>query len=133
MHSRQYETGQRERFGALACAILGPSPMLHVFFGKDSFFLRERLDELRSSLDDDGMLASNTIVLDGRKTSLAEVTAACDTVPFLAAHRLVIVEGLLARLAAVVGAAEDRRRIPPPGSPWPTTRTGCRRPVTWSW
>lgn len=80
--------------------------MLHVFFGKDSFSLRERLDELRSSLDDDGMLASNTVVLDGRRTSLAEVTAACDTVPFLAAHRLVIVEGLLARLA---GAGRGRR------------------------
>jgi len=80
--------------------------MLHVFFGKDSFSLRERLDELRSSLDDDGMLASNTVVLDGRRTSLAEVTAACDTAPFLAAHRLVIVEGLLARLA---GAGRGRR------------------------
>jgi DNA polymerase-3 subunit delta len=80
--------------------------MLHVFFGKDSFSLHERLDALRSSLDDDGMLASNTVVLDGRRTSLAEVTAACDTVPFLAAHRLVIVEGLLARLA---GAGRGRR------------------------
>ena len=80
--------------------------MLHVFFGEDSFSLRQRLNELRSSLDDDGMLASNTIVLDGRRTSLAEITAACDTVPFLAAHRLVIVEGLLARLA---GAGRGRR------------------------
>ncbi len=80
--------------------------MLHVFFGKDSFSLRETLDELRSSLDADGMLASNTVVLDGRRTSLAEVTAACDTVPFLAAYRLVIVEGLLARLA---GAGRGRR------------------------
>jgi DNA polymerase-3 subunit delta len=52
------------------------------------------------------MLASNTTVLDGRKTSLAEVTAACDTVPFLSAHRLVIVEGLLSRLG---GAGRGRR------------------------
>jgi DNA polymerase-3 subunit delta len=87
--------------------------MLHVFFGKDPFSLRERLNELRSSLDDDEMLASNTIVLDGRKTSLAEVTAACDTVPFLAACRLVIVEGLLARLA---GAGRGRRRTKGPSA-----------------
>jgi DNA polymerase-3 subunit delta len=83
--------------------------MLHVLFGKDSFSLREKLEELRSSLDADGMLDSSTTVLEGSKTSPAEVTAACDTVPFLSAHRLVIVEGLLARLA---GAGRGRRRGP---------------------
>ena len=81
-------------------------PVLYVFFGKDSFSLRERLDELRASLDADGMLASSTTVLDGRKISLAEVRAACDTVPFMSANRLVIVEGLLSRLA---GAGRGRR------------------------
>ena len=81
--------------------------MLYVFFGKDSFSLRERLDELRASLDADGMLASSTTVLDGGKTSLAEVRAACDTLPFMSANRLVIVERLLARLA---GAGRGRRR-----------------------
>jgi DNA polymerase-3 subunit delta len=95
--------------------------MLHVFFGKDSFSLRQRLDELRSSLDDDGMLATNTIVLDGRKTSLAEVTAACDTVPFLAAHRLVVVEGLMARLA---GAGRGRR-----GGRGPSAETAAWLPL----
>ena len=74
---------------------------------KDSFSLREMLEELRSSLDADGMLDSSTTVLDGSKTSLPEVTAACDTVPFLSAQRLVIVEGLLARLA---GGGRGRRR-----------------------
>ena len=80
--------------------------MLYVFFGKDSFSLRERLDGLRASLDADGMLASSTSVLDGRRATLAEVTAACDTVPFMAAHRLVIVEGLLSR----VGGGRARKR-----------------------
>src|SRR3989304_3384475 len=80
--------------------------MLHVFYGEASFSVRQRRDELRSSLDTDGMLTSNTTVLDGAKTSLAEVTAACDTVPFLSAHRLVIVEGLLSRLG---GAGRGRR------------------------
>ncbi len=73
--------------------------MLYVFYGEDYFSLREALDALRTSLDADGMLASSTTVVDGRTASLAEVTAACDTVPFLSAHRLVIVEGLLSRLA----------------------------------
>jgi len=80
--------------------------MLYVFFGKDSFSLRERLDELRAALDADGMLASSTSVLDGRRATLAEVTAACDTVPFMCAHRLVIVEGLLSRF----GGGRARKR-----------------------
>lgn len=74
--------------------------MLYVLYGKDSFSLRERLDELRASLDSDGGLSSSTTVLDGRKTSPAEVMSACDTVPFMSANRLVIVEGLLSRLPA---------------------------------
>lgn len=85
--------------------------MLYVFYGKDSFSRRERLDELRASLDADGMLASNTVFLDGRKATPAEVMAACDTAPFLASHRLVIVEGLLARLTV---AGRGRRGGKPP-------------------
>ena len=81
--------------------------MLYVFFGKDSFSLRERLDGLRASLDADGMLSSSTSVLDGRRATLAEVTAACDTVPFMCAHRLVIVEGLLSRFG---GGGRARKR-----------------------
>jgi len=81
--------------------------MLYVFFGKDSFSLRERLDGLRAALDADGMLASSTSVLDGRRATLAEVTAACDTVPFMCAHRLVIVEGLLSRFG---GGGRARKR-----------------------
>ncbi|MEE8346551.1 MAG: DNA polymerase III subunit delta [Dehalococcoidia bacterium] len=91
--------------------------MLYVFYGEDSYTISERLDELRSSLDADGMLVTNTTVLDGGKTSLAEVTAACDTVPFLSAHRLVIVEGLLSRLG---GGGRGRRggRPPPDAASW---------------
>ena len=82
-------------------------PVLYVFFGKDSFSLHERLDELRASLDADGMLASSTTVLDGRKISLVEVRAACDTVPFMSANRLVIVEGLLSRLAGAAAGSRE--------------------------
>jgi len=80
--------------------------MLYVFFGKDAFSLRERLNELRAALDADGMLSSSTSVLDGRRATLAEVTAACDTVPFMSAHRLVIVEGVLSR----AGGGRGRKR-----------------------
>src|SRR3989337_1718719 len=84
---------RRRLAGAHACAILVPG-MLYVFFGKDSFSLRERLDELRASLDADGMLATSTSVPDGRRATLAEVTGACDAAPFMCAHRLGVGEGL---------------------------------------
>ena len=85
--------------------------MLYVFYGKDAFTLREKLSELRASLDEDGALATNTVQLDGRRTTLAEVTAACDTVPFLGSHRLIIVEGLLSRLAGRKGAGPSSELV----------------------
>jgi DNA polymerase-3 subunit delta len=73
--------------------------MLYVFHGPDSFSRHEALAQLRSLLDEDGALATNTVVLDGRRTTPEEVMAACSTVPFLGAHRLVVVEGLLESMA----------------------------------
>jgi DNA polymerase-3 subunit delta len=69
--------------------------MLHIFYGSDSFSLREEIGELKASLDKDGSLAANVVTLAASKTSPQEVIAACDTVPFLGDHRLVVVEGLL--------------------------------------
>jgi len=71
--------------------------MLYVLYGRDSFSLRQALAELKARLDPDGMLESNTSLLDGREASSEEMMGICNTVPFLAANRLVIVEGLLSR------------------------------------
>jgi DNA polymerase-3 subunit delta len=73
------------------------SGMLYILHGRDDFSCREELSRIRTALDSDGMLASNTDVLDGRAVTPDQLTAICDTVPFLASHRLVVVEGLLAR------------------------------------
>ena len=69
--------------------------MLYVFHGPDSFTRHEALADLKKRLDEDGALATNTVVLDARGTTPEEVMSACSTVPFLGSHRLVIVEGLL--------------------------------------
>jgi len=82
--------------------------MLYIFYGRDTFSLRRALVDLKASLDSDGMLESNTSLLDGRQLSPEELMAVCDTVPFLAAQRLVVVEGLLARFEAS-GRAGRRR------------------------
>jgi len=71
--------------------------MLYIFFGRDDFSRREELSRIKAPLDNDGMLSSNTDVLEGRGVTLEQLTTICDTVPFLASHRLVVVEGLLGR------------------------------------
>lgn len=70
---------------------------LYIFYGQDSFSLREALRELRASLDEDGSLMANTLVLEGRQVQPQELVSACSALPFLGAHRVVIVEGLLGR------------------------------------
>ena len=73
--------------------------MLHILYGPDSFSRAEALAALKKSLDTDGMLASNTTPLEAKSLTLAHLQMVCDALPFLAANRLVIVEGLLARLS----------------------------------
>jgi len=82
--------------------------MIHLFHGEDEFSLREELGALKSRLDVDDMLASNTSSLDGRTLKPAELLAVCGTVPFLGEHRLVIVEGLLDRFESRRGAGKRR-------------------------
>jgi DNA polymerase III subunit delta len=81
--------------------------MLHVYYGPDSFRSQEALTELRTSLDCDGMLSSNTSVLAGRGLKPAELTQHAMAAPFLAESRLVIVEGLLTALGSRRGVADE--------------------------
>jgi len=76
------------------------SDVLYILHGRDDFSCREELGRIKASLDSDGMLGINTEVLDGREVTPEQLTAICDTVPFLASHRLVVVEGLLKRFEA---------------------------------
>jgi hypothetical protein len=71
--------------------------MLYILHGRDDFSRREELSRIKAARDSDGMLSSNTDVLDGRVVTLEQLTGICDTVPFLAGQRLVVVEGLLGR------------------------------------
>jgi DNA polymerase-3 subunit delta len=73
--------------------------MLYLAYGADSYSRHEATAALRSELDADGMLATNTTLLEGRRITLHELTMVCDAVPFLGAHRLVHVQGLLGAAA----------------------------------
>lgn len=72
--------------------------MLYALHGPDQFRAQEALQEIRSSLNSDGTLAQNTVRLDGRMITPAELQTACHTASFFAEIRLVIVEKLQERL-----------------------------------
>jgi DNA polymerase-3 subunit delta len=76
-----------------------PAPTFYVFHGADEFTRAETLADFRSRLGPPDTVDLNTTLLDGRKATLAELRHACDTIPFLAEKRLVIVEGLLTQAA----------------------------------
>ncbi len=78
---------------------------LHILYGYETFSRGEAFAALKASLDQDGALATNTTVLAAGQSNPQEVMAACDTVPFLGEHRLVIVEGALG-----AGAGRAKRR-----------------------
>lgn len=82
--------------------------MIAVFYGKDDFSAHEALAALAAKLNADGAsqegLADNTVRVDGRSAKPEELLAICQTMPFLAPYRLVIVTGLFARFD------EDTRR-----------------------
>jgi len=73
---------------------------LYIFYGPDGFSAREALRALRERLDTDGNLAHNTSRFDagGDPLKVDEVIGACQTASFFAETRLVIVEGILAKL-----------------------------------
>jgi DNA polymerase-3 subunit delta len=76
--------------------------VFYIFHGEDEFGQSEELAGLRNRLagDDPAMAELNTSTLDGTRLTLGELRHVCDSVPFMSDRRLVIVHGLLSRLAA---------------------------------
>lgn len=69
--------------------------MFYILYGEDDFSIYQALGEIKEGLGDAGTLAVNTVSLDGEHLTLNELRHNCDTVPFLAPYRLVVVKGLL--------------------------------------
>jgi DNA polymerase III subunit delta len=75
--------------------------VITLIHGPTELLRAETLAAIRNGIADDLEMAElNTLRLDGRTATVSELRNACDTLPFLAERRLVIAEGLLARLAA---------------------------------
>ncbi|MBI4232853.1 MAG: DNA polymerase III subunit delta [Chloroflexi bacterium] len=98
--------------------------MIHIFHGDDTFTIQEQLSQLRQGIGPEEVWEANTSVLPGLHFTPAQLLGACGAVPFLAAQRLVLVQGLLARF----GAQEDRRaRRDSPRKEMPTEWQGLGR------
>ena len=70
--------------------------MLHVLTGEDDFSIKQALEEIKKGIGGDPTaLMTNTTVLEGRQVTVEQLKNACETMPFLADKRLVVVEGLL--------------------------------------
>jgi len=72
--------------------------MLYLFHGEDEFTRSEALATLKAQATEGGLGEINVTWLDGRRVSFSELANACNTLPFLTANRLVIVEDLVQRL-----------------------------------
>ncbi len=77
-----------------------PTPRYYILHGEDELSCSETLSSLRNRLGSPELAALNTTVFDGADVSLAELKNACDTIPFMAQRRMVVVRGLLSHLAS---------------------------------
>lgn len=83
--------------------------MIVVLVGADELAVRRRLAELRELADGgSGMVESNVTHIDGRDAKPHDILGPASAVPFLAPHRLVIVENLLERYDARPGERRSR-------------------------
>ncbi len=74
-----------------------PTPTFYVFHGSDELTRSETVAEFRQRLGSAETADLNTTWLDGRTVSQGELAHACQSIPFLADRRLVVVSGLLTR------------------------------------
>jgi DNA polymerase-3 subunit delta len=82
--------------------------LLYILAGPDDYSLTRALQQIKGSLGDAAALDTGPAVLDGQKVNLDELNNACQTIPFLADKRLVIIEGLIERFEN--GARTERPR-----------------------
>ncbi len=86
--------------------------MLHILSGADDFSLRQSLEEIKRDIGDQALLAANTTTLDGQQVTLDQLRTVCETVPFLAERRLVIVNGLLERFEPKSKSSRQKKITP---------------------
>lgn len=74
------------------------APTIYLLHGDDELAISEALNKILSKFKDPATADLNTTRLDGRSTSLEDLAATANALPFLADRRLVILENPLARM-----------------------------------
>lgn len=87
--------------------------MIYLLYGDDEFSLHEHLGRIREEIGSEELVEANTTTLDGVTVTPQQLLEASSVVPFLAEHRLVIVQGLFQRF----GSQRDRGRTGRGGHP----------------
>ena len=83
--------------------------MLFIMLGEDQFSIHQALEAIKRGPGEATLLAANTVQLDGQHLSLNELGTVCETVPFLAGKRLVIINGLMERFEHRSPARRSRK------------------------
>jgi DNA polymerase III subunit delta len=71
--------------------------LLYVLYGPDSFSIHNEMDNIKISFGGDISADNNVMSIDGSSVNIEEFKIACETIPFLAEKRFVVVNGLLGR------------------------------------
>jgi DNA polymerase-3 subunit delta len=103
--------------------------VLHVFIGEDDYSIRRALEAVRATIGDAGSLMTNSVTLDARQVSTAELLNAAGTVPFLADKRLVVVTGLLEKFESNGRNGRKKRTTKQDAAPaeWQVVADGITR------
>ncbi len=83
--------------------------MLYILSGQDDFSLSQSLEEIKREIGDQAVLVGSITTLDGQQVSLEQLRPFCETLPFLAEKRLVIIKGLLERFDAKGRASRQKK------------------------
>ncbi len=86
--------------------------MILVIYGPDELAIRRRLHGLREMADGaSGMIASNLTMLEGREAKPEDIIAPAMAMPFLAPHRLIVVERFLERFESAGPPQRSARAV----------------------
>ena len=89
--------------------------MVYLFYGDDTFTIEETVSSMKQQVNPPDLRDFNIAVFEGAEISLDELAATCNTVPFLAEKRVVIVQGLLSIFERRAPSASRDRSAPDHG------------------
>ncbi|HEY3312453.1 MAG TPA: DNA polymerase III subunit delta [Anaerolineales bacterium] len=80
-----------------------PEPHIHFFFGNDEFAIHKLVDGFAAQFSDPTTAGMNSTRLDARTANENDLTNAVNSMPFLAGHRLVVLENVSKRFTGQDG------------------------------